>query len=66
MVDKGWWDWHCRWRCPRNDRALALVDDDPAFTGYLETLLRSRGYSVEVFHSGGALLESLRAGSTPT
>ena len=44
---------------------LALVDDDPAFTGYLETLLRSRGYTVEVFHSGGALLESLRAGATP-
>jgi two-component system, NtrC family, response regulator AtoC len=44
---------------------LALVDDDPAFTGYLETLLRARGYAVEVFHSGGALLESLRAGSTP-
>jgi two-component system response regulator AtoC len=44
---------------------LALVDDDPAFTGYLETLLRSRGYAIEVFHSGGALLESLRAGSTP-
>ena len=44
---------------------LALVDDDPAFTGYLETLLRSRGYTIEVFHSGGALLESLRAGSTP-
>jgi two-component system, NtrC family, response regulator AtoC len=44
---------------------LALVDDDPAFTGYLETLLRSRGYTIEVFHSGGSLLESLRAGSTP-
>jgi two-component system response regulator AtoC len=44
---------------------LALVDDDPAFTGYLETLLRSRGYAVEVFHSGGALLESLRGGSAP-
>jgi two-component system, NtrC family, response regulator AtoC len=44
---------------------LALVDADPAFTGYLETLLRSRGYTIEVFHSGGALLESLRGGSTP-
>ena len=44
---------------------LALVDDDPAFTDYLETLLRSRGYAVDVFHSGGALLEGLRGGATP-
>jgi len=44
---------------------LALVDDDPAFTGYLRTLLQSRGYGVEVFHSGGALLEHLRAGAAP-
>jgi two-component system response regulator AtoC len=44
---------------------LALVDDDPAFTGYLETLLRSRGYGVDVFHSGASLLEGLRSGAAP-
>jgi two-component system, NtrC family, response regulator AtoC len=44
---------------------LAIVDDDPAFTGYLGTLLRSRGYAVDVFHSGTALLDGLRAGAAP-
>ena len=44
---------------------LAIVDDDPAFTAFLETLLRANGYGVESFHSGADLLESLRAGATP-
>jgi DNA-binding NtrC family response regulator len=44
---------------------LAIVDDDPAFTGYLHTLLGAQGYGVEVFNSGTALLEGLRAGSAP-
>ncbi len=44
---------------------LALVDDDLAFTEYLQTLLRTRGYGVDVFHTGTALLESLRDGSAP-
>jgi two-component system, NtrC family, response regulator AtoC len=44
---------------------LAIVDDDPAFTEFLATLLRSRGYGVDIFHSGGALLEALRAGASP-
>ena len=44
---------------------LALVDDDPAFTGYLETLLRGRGYGIEVYHSGTTLLDALRAGAVP-
>lgn len=44
---------------------LALVDDDLAFTEYLQTLLRTRGYAVDVFHTGTALLESLRDGSAP-
>jgi two-component system, NtrC family, response regulator AtoC len=44
---------------------LAIVDDDPEFTGYLGLLLRSRGYAVDVFHSGTALLEGLRAGASP-
>jgi len=44
---------------------LTLVDDDPAFTEYLQTLLRTRGYSVDIFHSGSELLEGLRGGLTP-
>ena len=43
---------------------LAVVDDDRAFTEYLATWLGSRGLSVEVFHSGTAFLDSLRAGAT--
>ena len=44
---------------------LTIVDDDPAFTDFLRTLLKTRGYSVDVFHSGGELLEALRAGLAP-
>ncbi|MEO5819061.1 MAG: sigma-54 dependent transcriptional regulator [Vicinamibacteraceae bacterium] len=44
---------------------LAIVDDDDAFTGYLHTLLTGQGYAIEVFNSGTALLEGLRAGSAP-
>ena len=44
---------------------LAIVDDDDAFTGYLQTLLSAQGYGIEVFHSGTSLLEGLRAGSAP-
>ena len=44
---------------------LAIVDDDAAFTGYLQTLLGSQGYTIEVFNSGTALLDGLRAGAAP-
>src|SRR5262245_5758939 len=44
---------------------LAIVDDDAAFTEYLQTLLGSQGYAVEVFNSGTALLDGLRAGAAP-
>jgi two-component system response regulator AtoC len=44
---------------------LAVVDDDPSFTEFLQTLLRTRGYVVDVYHSGGMLLDALRAGATP-
>ena len=44
---------------------LAVVDDDAAFTTFLQTLLRSRGYEVDVYHSGGSLLEALRGGVQP-
>jgi two-component system response regulator AtoC len=44
---------------------VALVDDDPAFAEYLQVLLRTKGYDVEVHHSGSALLESLKNGATP-
>ena len=44
---------------------LTIVDDDRAFTDFLQTLLKTRGYSVDVFHSGGELLEALRSGLAP-
>ena len=44
---------------------LTIVDDDPAFTDFLQTLLKSRGYAVDVFHRGGELLEALRGGLAP-
>jgi two-component system response regulator AtoC len=44
---------------------LAVVDDDEAFGTYLQTLFRTRGYDVDVYHSGGALLDGLRAGPLP-
>ena len=44
---------------------LAIVDDDPAFTDFLQTLLRTQGYAVDVYNSGTALLEGLRAGAAP-
>jgi len=44
---------------------LTIVDDDRAFTDFLQTLLKTRGYAVDVFHSGGELLEALRGGLAP-
>jgi two-component system response regulator AtoC len=44
---------------------LALVDDDPAFTEFLKTMLATRGYAVDVFHSGKELLDALKAGGAP-
>ena len=44
---------------------LAVVDDDPTFTEYLATWLRSRGFTVDVFSSGAALLAGLQNGIAP-
>jgi two-component system response regulator AtoC len=44
---------------------LAIVDDDAVFTEFLQTLLRTRGYTVDVFHTGTALLERLQGGFAP-
>jgi DNA-binding NtrC family response regulator len=44
---------------------LAVVDDEPVFTEFIETLLRSRGYSVDTFNHGTALIDRLRAGYQP-
>jgi DNA-binding NtrC family response regulator len=44
---------------------LALADDDAAFSEYLRTLLQTRGYEVDVYGSGAALLDGLRTGSPP-
>ena len=45
--------------------SIAVVDDDPTFTGYVSTWLQTLGYSVDVYHSGSALLDSLRSGAQP-
>jgi two-component system, NtrC family, response regulator AtoC len=45
---------------------IAIVDDDAAFTEYLQVMLRTRGYQADVFHSGQALLEALQTGSAPS
>ena len=44
---------------------LAIVDDDPLFTDYLATMLRSRGYEATSYSSGPALLEALASPSAP-
>ena len=44
---------------------LAIVDDDASFREFLQTLLRSRGYTVDAFQSGAALIERLEAGFAP-
>ena len=44
---------------------LAVVDDDAAFGTYLQTLFRTRGYEVDVYDSGAALFDGLKAGPLP-
>lgn len=44
---------------------IAVVDDDRTFVDYMDTWLTSRGYAVDVYGSGTALLEGLRAGAAP-
>jgi DNA-binding NtrC family response regulator len=44
---------------------LTIVDDDPAFTHYLSTLLGTRGYDVSAFSSGPDFLRSLGRGAAP-
>ena len=48
-----------------NPARLAVVDDDPAFSDYLTTLLGSRGYDVKAYTSGADLLQALGAGPAP-
>ena len=57
--------WHYPRRLRLHDSTSLIVDDDRAFTDFLQTLLKTRGYAVDVFHSGGELLEALRAGLAP-
>ena len=44
---------------------LALVDDDPQFVEYLQTMLKSRGYDVKTYSSGADLLQALSRGPVP-
>jgi len=48
-----------------NTARIAIFDDDPSFTEFLQTLLQTRGYTVDVFHSGQALVDKLEAGASP-
>ena len=48
-----------------NTARIAIVDDDPSFTEFLQTLLQTRGYTVDVFHSGQSLVDKLQAGASP-
>lgn len=42
---------------------IAVVDDDPSIRSALSSLLRSIGYTVGLFDSAEAFLESLKGGS---
>jgi DNA-binding NtrC family response regulator len=48
-----------------NPARLALVDDDPAFSEYLKTLLDARGYEVSTYSSGADLLQALGRSAAP-
>ena len=44
---------------------LAVVDDDAPYGQFLSALLRTKGYEVQVYESGEALLDGLRRGALP-
>jgi two-component system response regulator AtoC len=44
---------------------LAVVDDDLEFTDYVRTMLGTRGYGVDVYHTGAALIDQLKSGAAP-
>ncbi len=44
---------------------IAIVDDDPAFSSYLSTLLGSRGYEVLTYPNGAELLRALGRVAAP-
>ncbi len=50
---------------PSMNARIALVDDDPAFAEYLQVFLQTRGYTVDVHHTGATLLEHLQTGAAP-
>jgi len=45
---------------------LAIVDDDAAFSGYLQLRLQTRGYEADVFNGGKPLLDALQTGFAPS
>jgi two-component system, NtrC family, response regulator AtoC len=45
--------------------SVAVVDDDPGFSGYLETFLALRGYDARVYTRGDEILAALRHGEAP-
>ncbi|MGE3508610.1 MAG: sigma-54-dependent transcriptional regulator [Vicinamibacterales bacterium] len=45
--------------------AVAVVDDDPAFAGYLRTFLTLRGYEPRTYGRGDELLAAIQRGAPP-
>jgi DNA-binding NtrC family response regulator len=44
---------------------IAVVDDDPLFSDYLTTMLRSRGYDAQAYSGGAELLEAVSSSRVP-
>jgi len=44
---------------------VAIVDDDPLFTEYLQLHLTTNGHAARVFHSGTSLLDAFHSGFAP-
>jgi DNA-binding NtrC family response regulator len=44
---------------------IAVVDDDPLFSDYLTTMLRSRGYDAHAYPGGSELLEAVSSSRVP-
>jgi len=48
-----------------NAPRIAVVDDDPLFSDYLTTMLRSRGYDATAYSGGAELLEAVATTRAP-
>ena len=48
-----------------NAPRIAVVDDDPLFSDYLTTMLKSRGYDAHAYSGGAELLEAVSTSRAP-